>query len=838
MSKQSLATKYRPQSFEDVIEQNAVKKILQNQLKNKSFQNAYLFCGPAGDGKALPLDTSILTPTGFILNKDIKVNDVIISGMGRKTKVIGVYPQGVKEVYQVTFNDHTSCECTEDHLWKVRYKDDWEVLSLKQIMKKIEKYTFYIPLPIVNCYKSEAKTPRMSSNLTQGIPDIYKYSSLGIRVNTLHVIMNQYGYEAVGDNNFIKVKTKALSDDLSFLIRSCGGVDTVTFLEGTDEWEHCYQLPKNNAERFITKIELVGEKECQCIKVDDEDHTFLINDFIVTHNTTTARIFANELNEHKGNIIELDAASHNGIDDIRNIIKQAQTQSITGEYKVFLLDECFTPDVEILTDKGFIRFDKLKDEKIAQWEDSQITFVKPLRHIEKDYKGVVYDVKGIKMTPNHVIPLQYKDQTKEEYIKDVKMNRYKSIITSGRHIEGKNKIGNWAKLAIICQYSTLYAQDSQYAKYYHKYDSTLDEILQDLGLQYNSNNERILFNVPLDIDINNYLDLNYSYESARQLIEFTKAYNKNLHFVNNSKQLKYYMALAVLAGYQVKLNVDASETTLELKEQDNINCRHIKKTEAEYEGKVYCVEVSSHKIIVKSNDFIMVNGNCHALSNNAWQALLKIIEEPPAKTMFLMCTTDPQKIPQTILSRVQRYDFKRVSYDGICERLKYILQQENYGDIDEETQKSISYIAKLADGGMRDAITHLDKCLSFGKLNLKNTIRILGTTNYDIMVKLTDNVLNKNKTEVISIIEKIYNVGRDMKTFVKQYMVFLLDVEKYNILQNFKYIQIPETDEYKEWLNTKPNVKSILENIINLNSNIAYSAYPKADLEIAILQCM
>lgn len=74
---------------------------------------------------------------------------------------------------------------------------------------------------------------------------------------------------------------------------------------------------------------------------------------------------------------------------------------------------------------------------------------------------------------------------------------------------------------------------------------------------------------------------------------------------------------------------------------------------------------------------IFIIDECHALSNSAWQAMLKIIEEPPAKSIFIFCTTDPQKIPKTILSRVQRYDFQRVSHSGIVERLKFILDAEN-----------------------------------------------------------------------------------------------------------------------------------------------------------------
>ncbi len=74
---------------------------------------------------------------------------------------------------------------------------------------------------------------------------------------------------------------------------------------------------------------------------------------------------------------------------------------------------------------------------------------------------------------------------------------------------------------------------------------------------------------------------------------------------------------------------------------------------------------------------IFIIDECHAISNAGWQAMLKIIEEPPAKSIFIFCTTDPQKIPKTILSRVQRYDFQRLSNSGICDRLKYIIKKEN-----------------------------------------------------------------------------------------------------------------------------------------------------------------
>lgn len=110
---------------------------------------------------------------------------------------------------------------------------------------------------------------------------------------------------------------------------------------------------------------------------------------------------------------------------------------------------------------------------------------------------------------------------------------------------------------------------------------------------------------------------------------------------------------------------------------------------------------------------IYIMDECHMLSNGAWNAMLKLLEEPPKTTIFILCTTDPQKIPKTILSRVQRYDFNKISFDGIVNRLKYIIFQENivigdiitndveldrkYGPISYDIE-ALEYIAKVSEG--------------------------------------------------------------------------------------------------------------------------------------------
>ena len=182
---------------------------------------------------------------------------------------------------------------------------------------------------------------------------------------------------------------------------------------------------------------------------------------------------------------------------------------------------------------------------------------------------------------------------------------------------------------------------------------------------------------------------------------------------------------------------------------------------------------------------------CHSLSNAAWQSFLKTIEEPPAKTIFLFCTTDPQKIPATILSRVQRFDIKRIPFNIIVERLEYILKEEHIVNYDSS---SVDYIAKLADGGLRDAISLLEKCLSYSlNLTLKNTITALGVIDYNILFELINAMYDGNEEKVINIIETQYRDGSDLKQFVKQFTLFLLDIRKYDLFRNTKYISIPDT---------------------------------------------
>ena len=241
---------------------------------------------------------------------------------------------------------------------------------------------------------------------------------------------------------------------------------------------------------------------------------------------------------------------------------------------------------------------------------------------------------------------------------------------------------------------------------------------------------------------------------------------------------------------------------------------------------------------------VFIIDECHAISSAGWQAFLKLIEEPPAKSVFIFCTTNPEKIPKTILSRVQRYDFKRISQQGIWERLQYIFLHE-YSEQDYYYDKSaLDYIAKMADGGMRDAITLMDKCLAYSQeLTLENVVKALGVTDYETMFKLTDTLVETDTKNAITIIENLYNEGKDLKQFIHSYCHFLLDLCKLNIGCGWELVSIPKLQDYEQYLKDMDeysfNVVSVwMRRLLKLDNDIKYSATPKLDIECTLYRGM
>ena len=230
----------------------------------------------------------------------------------------------------------------------------------------------------------------------------------------------------------------------------------------------------------------------------------------------------------------------------------------------------------------------------------------------------------------------------------------------------------------------------------------------------------------------------------------------------------------------------------------------------------------------------------HMLSIGAFNALLKILEEPPKGTIFILCTTDPQKIPATILSRVQRFDFKRIPTQKIMERLTYIIEKENQTRTDEieYTDDALRYIAQLANGGMRDAITKLDTVLGYStNITVSSVTQCLGLVSLSFQLEVIENILQKDMNRVLESIDAIYYDGKDLKLFIKDLVQTTLEVIKYTL--NHNVYNLPEAAKSRvTQISTTHAGKlvELLDNFTKLYNDIKYEQHPKFLIESELIQ--
>ena len=162
----------------------------------------------------------------------------------------------------------------------------------------------------------------------------------------------------------------------------------------------------------------------------------------------------------------------------------------------------------------------------------------------------------------------------------------------------------------------------------------------------------------------------------------------------------------------------------------------------------------------------------HMLSIGAFNALLKTLEEPPSYVIFILATTEVHKLPITILSRCQRYDFKRISIDTIADRMRELVQAESV----QVEDKALRYIAKAADGSMRDALSLLDQCIAFHlgqELTYDKVLDVLGAVDTEVFSRLLRNILDRNVLSCVKLLEEIVMQGRELTQFVTDFTWYL-----------------------------------------------------------------
>lgn len=230
----------------------------------------------------------------------------------------------------------------------------------------------------------------------------------------------------------------------------------------------------------------------------------------------------------------------------------------------------------------------------------------------------------------------------------------------------------------------------------------------------------------------------------------------------------------------------------------------------------------------------------HMLSIGAFNALLKTLEEPPEYVIFILATTEAHKIPVTILSRCQRYDFKRITIDTISARLRELIDKEKW-DVED---KAVRYIAKMADGSMRDGLSLLDQCASFyigEKLTYDHVLEVLGAVDTDVFSRLLRELISMDVRRVIRTVDDLVMQGRELSQLAADFTWYLrnlllvkgsdhmediLDVSTENLVRLKEEAQMIENDTLIRYIRI----------FSELTSQLKYSSQKRVLLEVTLIK--
>ena len=232
----------------------------------------------------------------------------------------------------------------------------------------------------------------------------------------------------------------------------------------------------------------------------------------------------------------------------------------------------------------------------------------------------------------------------------------------------------------------------------------------------------------------------------------------------------------------------------------------------------------------------------HMLSPGAFNALLKTLEEPPSYVIFILATTEVHKIPITVLSRCQRYDFKRISNETIADQIARLLREEHV----EAEYRAIQYVAKAADGSMRDALSLLEQCISFyygQQLTYEKVLDVLGAVDTGVFSRLLREIIRQDVAACIALLDEIVAGGRDLGQFVTDftwYMRNLLLVQTADHAEDALDMSADNLEALKEEAEML-DVDTLMRYIrifSELSSQIRYAASKRVLIEIALIKLM
>ena len=617
--------------------------------------------------------------------------------------------------------------------------------------------------------------------------------------------------------------------------------------------------------------------------------------------TTTARALARLINGNSNGVIEVDGASNNGVDNIRALITSASERAIGAEYKIIIMDECFTENTNIITSVGN---KAIKDVQVGDLVLTLDGFKKVVKTFNKEIDSnrlvsvKLNNSKKVDVTDNHLFLtvngwVKAKDLREGDVlidnqsvsrlwqgISDTEHNLFDgmwtntSVATEAQKVfsqkvhaylcnlwkgVGNNTQKNTADLFNGMLFDTAYKKaegaiclrtwDGTQEISIRKCEEVSDTDTRNEAKEFNPN-EAVQSNGKQYINTKDATDEEYSWNTSlldrtawgewtlyTPTVDFEREFGECLGVgISNSngdnkgkqpKQISYLLQVRPClsrkndwdrGGWQNSL---AERTTIQRLEEDKLfGTVRVESVEVYQRTDRHRIEegirnsTRVYDLAVEDCPTYFANGvcvhNCHMITVQGWNAFLKTLEEPPKYTIFMFCTTNPEKIPITVLNRLQRFNLQRIPANKIEERLNFICKQELFTNYKE----ACAYISKISNGQMRDAITALDKCASYDTdLSIDKVLFALGNFSYDMFFDLLNAIIDDNEGAVLQIINSIYYDGKDLNQFIISFTAFILDVTKYLIFGNFDVLQIPTS------------YQNALDNVIKIENVQLYYNY-------------
>ena len=226
----------------------------------------------------------------------------------------------------------------------------------------------------------------------------------------------------------------------------------------------------------------------------------------------------------------------------------------------------------------------------------------------------------------------------------------------------------------------------------------------------------------------------------------------------------------------------------------------------------------------------------HMLSTGAFNALLKTLEEPPEHVKFILATTEPQKLPATILSRCQRFDFKKISNEDIVKRLEYVAKESNI----QITKEALNLIATLSEGAMRDALSILERCLQDGESNIdEDKIKdLVGIPKLTYIHAIVKSFLEYNVEEAIKAVDNVLNEGKDLNNLLWEIIKYVKDILVFKATGNLAIYNDDEKREIKELAEkvSKERLLYIITDLSKLENDMKWSSQKSILFQVEIIK--